>query len=110
MTPSVVTNCSRTSACDQQEEGALFGVFLRENVVLVVENVEGLREFESKTREDRRLLRRDGEFHSRVERACQQYDIPEVVTRWRSEKGRDIERAALQPLYILGILRADVGI
>ena len=74
--PSAVTSCSRTSDVEAQQERALFGVFFRENVVLVVEDVERLRQLEGVAREERRLLRADGRVHARVERPRQQNQLP----------------------------------
>ena len=56
-------------------------IFLSENRVLVVEIVELLRQFESVTRNERWLLRRNRLLHARIERTGHQDQVPEIIAR-----------------------------
>ena len=61
---------------EAQQERAFFGVLFRENVVLVVEDVEGLRQLEGVARDECGFLRRDRRVQSRIERSRQQDNLP----------------------------------
>ena len=74
--PSAVTSCSRTSDVSRSKKRPLLRIFFRENVMLVVEHVERLRQLERIARQKRRLLRRHRRVHARVERSRQHHQLP----------------------------------
>ena len=92
----------------QQERSLLF-VFLRQNVMLVVETVERLREFERVARHERRLLRGDRLVGIRESsEPASNNEFPQIVAAGRG-KNRGVTSRSTTRLSLLQVCALNVG-
>ena len=78
--PSALTNCASTTSVSRNKKRALLFICFRQDVMLVIEIVERLRQLKRILRHKRRLLRPNCRFHRVVERTRRNQQFPQPVS------------------------------